>query len=193
MTTSELIADDKQFTGAKYRSGYSISTYDDGFGPLWISRNPLGINGIVRARTFEDAYSICEDEFFPEATETLEEIVKEYGFRREHVKVVKDAAVTVATDHCAVGERFAVPADYAPRLIPVFVRWETVETPAPDEWFENELFQESFGFRPNGPNSRDVLNHGIYSKDLNGDYLDPLTPEMVEELGIELSISDYQQ
>jgi hypothetical protein len=45
MTTSELIADDKQFTGAKYRSGYSISTYDDGFGPLWISRNPLGING----------------------------------------------------------------------------------------------------------------------------------------------------
>lgn len=35
--------------------------YDDGYGPLWISRNSIGINGIVRARTWEDAYGICED------------------------------------------------------------------------------------------------------------------------------------
>jgi len=34
----------------------------------------MGISGIVRAQTWEDAYSICEDEFFPDADdEALEE------------------------------------------------------------------------------------------------------------------------
>jgi hypothetical protein len=95
--TKELITDEQSFDGASYASGHSIQTYDDGFGPLWISRNSIGINGIVRAQTWEDAYSICEDEFFPEAHETIEEIVKEYGFKREHKKVV-------ATEQCGVVE-----------------------------------------------------------------------------------------
>jgi hypothetical protein len=190
MTHTGLITDGQRLIGAKYRSGYEISTYDDGFGPLWISRNPLGINGIVRAQTWEDAYSICEDEFFPEASETIEEIVKEYGFKREDKKVVKDPAVLVATEHCGVGERFEdYTRDYPNgTLLPEFVRWVTVETPDPDGWMENELFQESFGFRPNGPNKHDTLKHGIYAKDLNGDYLDRLTPKLVEEIGLVLEI-----
>src|SRR5271163_4896370 len=98
-----IITDVQQLNGATYRSGYEIKTYDDGSGPLWISRNSIGINGIVRAKTWEDAYSICEDEFFSEADETIEQIVKEYGFDRKHVKIVKDSSVLVATEHCAVG------------------------------------------------------------------------------------------
>ena len=39
----------------------------------------MGISGIVRAQTWEDAYEICEDEFFPAATETHEEWIAEYG------------------------------------------------------------------------------------------------------------------
>jgi hypothetical protein len=194
---NELITDEQRFNGAKYGSSaqYSIKTYDDGYGPLWISRNSIGINGIVRANSWEDAYSICEDEFFPEADETIEEIVKEYGFKREHKKVVKDGSVLVATDHCGVGERFAVyPSDYPDgKLVPEFVRWETVETPDPEAWIDNELFEESFGFRPNGPNKLDTLNHGIYSKDLNGDYLDPLTAELVADLGITLVIESEDE
>ena len=192
--TTNLIDDSQSFNGAKYRSGYEVSTYDDGFGCLWISRNSIGINGIVRARTFEDAYSICEDEFFPEADETMEEIVKEYGFNRESFKVVKDSSITVATEHCSAGERFArYPDDYPDgKLAPEFVRWVTVQTLAPDKWSENELFQESFGFRPNGPNKRDTLNHGIYSKDLNGDSLDRLTPELLADLEITLDIRDEE-
>ena len=190
---TNLITDEQSFDGASYSGGnYSIKTYDDAYGPLWISRNSIGINGIVRAQTWENAYSICEDEFFPEADETIEEIVKEYGFKREHVKIVKDSSILVATERCGVGERFAVSSDYAPTLIPQFIRWETIETPDPEAWIDNELFQESFGFRPNGPNKTDVLNHGIYSKDLNGDLLDPLTSEMVEDLGITLQISDCE-
>jgi hypothetical protein len=138
MNEKSLITDEQSFDGASYASGYSIQTYDDGFGPLWISRNSIGINGIVRAKTWEDAYSICEDEFFPEADETIEEIVKEYGFKREHKKVVRDAN----------GERFErYPEDYPNGKLAVeFVRWETIETPDPEAWSENELFQEAFAF-----------------------------------------------
>jgi hypothetical protein len=74
-----------------------------------------------------------------------------------------------------------------------FVRWETVETPDPDAWTENELFCEAYGFRPNGPNASDKLNHGIYAKDLNGDYLDRLTPALLADLDIELTIEKDEE
>lgn len=162
-----MINDNQSLVSAKYSSGYDIKIYDDGFGSLWISRNSIGINGIVRAQTWHDAYEICEDEFFPEADETIDEIKREYGFKREHIRVAD-----------ANGN---------------FVEWKTVETPNPDGWGDNELFQEAFGFRPNGPNQSDKLNHGIYSKDLNGDYLDRLTPNMCEELGITLEIKTEEE
>jgi len=189
-TTTELIQDGDKLIGAKYQSGYEIATYDYGFGPLWISRNSIGINGIVRAQTWEDAYGICKDEFFPEADETVEQLRAEYGFKGEHRKVVKDSSVLTAGDHTNAGERFErYPTDYPDgRLKPEFVRWVTVETPDPDAWPENECFCEGFGFRPNGPNAHDTLNHGIYSKDLNGNYLDRLTPELKADLGITLEI-----
>ena len=192
--TAELIHDGQRLAGAKTAGGYDIAVYDDGFGPLWIHRDSMGISGIVRAQTWEDAYGICEDEFFPEADETVEELVKEYGFRREHEKVVRDNSVTVAGEHTGVGERFAAyPDDYPDgKLRPEFIRWATVETPDPDAWTENELFTEVYGFRNNGPNERDKHKHGIYQKDLNGDSLDMLTSEMVEELGITLTIEDEE-
>jgi hypothetical protein len=135
-TNYDLIKDGDSLVSACYKSsGTPIQTYDDGFGNIYISRNSIGIYGIVRAQTWEDAYSICEDEFFPEADETIEEIVKETH--------------SLAT----------------------------------------RLFQERFGFRPNGANNRDTLNHGIYAKDLNRDSLDELTAEMLVDLGIELVIA----
>jgi hypothetical protein len=186
---ADLIKDGESLVSAK-RGAYEIQTYDDGFGPLWIHRNSIGISGIVRAQTWGDAYSICEDEFFPEADETLEEIVKEYGFKVEDRKVVADSSVTTAIEPLAAGERFEVyPDDYPDgKLKPQFLRWQTIETPDPDAWPEHPCFQEAFGFRPNGANNRDKLNHGIYAKDLNGDSLNRLTPELLEDLEIELTI-----
>jgi len=187
-----MITDNQSLNGANSRFNFSIPTYDDGYGPLWIHRHSRGISGIVRARTWEDAYSICEDEFFPEADKTVEELVKEYGFKREHLKVVRDPSVIVASEHCAVGERFErYPEDYPDgKLSLSFVRWATVETPDSDAWSENELFCEAYGFRNSGPNERDTHKHGIYAKDLNSDYLDSLTPELLAELGIALDISE---
>ena len=62
MQKIDLISDEQSLIGATNRFGHAIEVYDDGFGPLWIHRHSIGISGIVRARTWEDAYSICEDE-----------------------------------------------------------------------------------------------------------------------------------
>lgn len=188
-----MIKDGQTLVSACYAYGKTpIDTYDDGFGPLWISRNSIGINGIVRAQTWEDAYSICEDEFFMEADESMDELIKEYGFKREHHKVVADNTVTTGSDCLNAGERLAVyPNDYPNGLLkPTFIRWVTIETPDSGAWMENELFQEAYGFRNNGPNARDKHNHGIYQKDLNGDSLDRLTVELLNDIGIELTITD---
>jgi hypothetical protein len=158
------INDQQTLKSAASEFGGSIPVYDDGFGPLFIHRDSLGISGIVRAQTWEDAYSICEDEFFPEASETVEELQKEYGFRREHVRVLDPQGN--------------------------FIRWDTTETPDPEAWTENELFQEAYGFRPNGPNGRDKIGHGIYAKDLNGDSLELLTTDLAADLGITLGITE---
>lgn len=177
-----LIDDSQSFVSAQTSYGYDVKTYDDGYGPLWIARNSLGLVGIVRAKSFEQAHEICEDELFPEADETIDEIRAEYNKRIHHVKIVRDGDT----------ERPERETDYVDGKLAVeFVRWERVETLAAegeDVWPENELFQEAFGFRPNGANASDKHKHGIYSKDLNGEHLDLLTPELATELQLNLVI-----
>lgn len=133
----KLITDSQCLVSAKGRFGYSIPVYDDTLGPLWLVSDSMGICGIVRAQNCSDAYSVAEDEFFPEASETVEEFEAEYG----------------------------------------------------PQWIENEAWQEAFGFRPSGPNSKDKLQHGIYAKDLNGDYIEELTPERAKALEIRVLCS----
>ena len=41
---------------------------------------------------------------------------------------------------------------------------------------ESDIFQENYGFRPNGRNGTDTIGHGIYRKDLNGMLLRELVP-----------------
>lgn len=40
----------------------------DGYGPLWIYRDASGLEGVVQARTFEDAYSVIQDEILDGCT-----------------------------------------------------------------------------------------------------------------------------
>lgn len=63
------IADDQWLVRVVNQFGRELPIYDDGYGPLWIHRDSMGISGVVRAKTWEDAYSICEDEFFPAGDE----------------------------------------------------------------------------------------------------------------------------
>ena len=186
MQKTTLINDSQNLIGATSRFGSAIKTYDDGYGDLFIHRDSMGISGIVRARTWEDAYSICEDEFFPACDLTLDEIKKEYDFIREHVKIVRGQDGI---------ERDCQMSDYSDNgKLPdgMFIRWETRETPCEDAWSENELFCESYGFRPNGLS--DVKNpmSFIYAKDLNGDSLELLTHELLTALEITLQIEDQE-
>jgi hypothetical protein len=137
-----LINDDQSLLSATAR-GYSVLTYDDGFGPLWVMRDSMGISGIVRAQTWYDAYEICEDEIFPSPShgEGPEEWEKEYG---------------------------------------------------PD-WFENAIWQENFGIRPNGARSQEEENSSFYQKDLNGELLFQLTEQTLNEYGIVLEIVDNEE
>jgi hypothetical protein len=180
------IHDDQQLIGASMHDGsITIPIYDDGSGPLWILRDSMGIQGIVRCDTWEEAYSIAEDELLDDCDLSMDEIVKEYGFKREHVKMIQIPGQ---------GEvRPVRDSDYIDGKLPIgaFVRWETRETPDPEAWSENELFCEAYGFRPNG--LRDASNpmSFIYAKDLNGEALDALTPSLVAELGITLNLENW--
>ena len=61
------ITDNQRLVSAHFTHGTPIAIYDDGFGPLWIHRDSMGVSGIVRASTWKDAYGIAEDQFFPTA------------------------------------------------------------------------------------------------------------------------------
>ena len=129
-----MITDEQSFNGAVMHGTIPVKTYDDGYGPLWIMRNSMGVQGIIRARSWEDAYSIAEDEIFPDPSpEEEEDFATDYG----------------------------------------------------DEYWDHPHWQESYGYRPNYNGTS-----GYYQKDLNGESLDRLTPEMVDALSLTLDIRD---
>jgi len=64
---SKLTDDLRIVTAFVGRGQYPLYFYDDGFGPLWVYRESLGVRGIIRARTWEDAYGIAEDEIMDDA------------------------------------------------------------------------------------------------------------------------------
>jgi hypothetical protein len=134
--TSGLIQDSQSLVSVTNQFGRKLPVYDDGYGPLFIHRDSMGISGIVRARTWEDAYGICEDEFFPSAQD-----------------------------------------------------WEMKECGKPGD----SLWDESFGFRPNGKGGpTPEKDSGVYAKDLNGDRLDLLTPQLLSDLGLTLGIVENE-
>ncbi len=65
----------------KSRFGSVVRYYDDGMGPLFVMRDSMGIIGIVRAMSWEDAYSIVEDEFLHVVP--ADEIGEAYGFNSQ--------------------------------------------------------------------------------------------------------------
>lgn len=142
----QLITDEQSLVGAKSRFGHSIPIYDDGFGPLFVHRDSMGISGIVRARTWEDAYEICEDEFFPAAD-------KEANEEWDKISAMPD------------GE---------------------------DKNHEQACFEEAYGYRSNSRKEKDGTLSSIYAKDLNGDALDLLTPELLARLEITLEITNNE-
>lgn len=68
--------DDKDFKCSKCER-----TWDAGFGPLWVYEEPFGILGVIRAKTWEEAYECALDEIMDGCT--YAEMVKEAGLTPE--------------------------------------------------------------------------------------------------------------
>lgn len=105
--------------------------YDDGDGPLWLYRDAGGLLAIVRARTWHDAWSVCEDEILDDADES--------------------------------------DIEYA----------------------EDGSLPEGTNYRPNGSGSNAWNKTDIYSEDLNGSILEPLTADLMERLSIVVTWESY--
>lgn len=183
LETSELITDEQSLVSAQFNHGTPIQTYDDGFGPLFILRDSMGVQGIIRAQSWEDAYGIAGDEMFPAADESWEEMQREYAteyksgrelWMHEHDnnweawKALSDAEKDAA--YRAVGK----------------------DVPFTGDITEHPCWQEAYGFRNNGRKEADGTVSHIYAKDLNGESLDILTSELVAGLGITLNIQSNE-
>jgi hypothetical protein len=142
--TSALITDSQRLVSGKSRFGHSIPIYDDGFGPLFIHQDSMGISGIVRAKSWEDAYGICEDEFFPAGDDDA----------AEEQKLIEAMPEGDKRDHLQAS-------------------WE-----------------EAYGWRSGSRRMPDGTLSIIYAKDLNGDSLELLTPELLKRLEITLQIEN---
>jgi hypothetical protein len=170
------IESNKTLVSVHDKNGREIPFYDDCDGNLYIHYQPCGNfyfpAAVVRARGFEKAWEIVCDEFLPEAEISIAELRKEYGFRRKHVRIMRDAE----------GREF-IPDSFPLPDSAEFVRWKTTEVSEPDAWPENEVFLESYTFRPSGPRFGDVWRHGIAELDVNGISLRRVTES--DELKIE--------
>jgi hypothetical protein len=63
-------------TYGRFDTRYQVSRfYDDGDGPVFIYQDASGLLGIVRARSWEDAWSIVEDEILDDADETDPDLI----------------------------------------------------------------------------------------------------------------------
>ena len=62
----ELINNERSLTGATVHDN-PLRVWDDGFGPLWVYLETLGAVGVVRAKTWEDAYDCVVDEIMDDA------------------------------------------------------------------------------------------------------------------------------
>jgi hypothetical protein len=52
----------------KSQFGRPIRWWDDGFGPMWVYRETMGVLGVVRAQTWHDAFECVQDEIMDGCT-----------------------------------------------------------------------------------------------------------------------------
>lgn len=146
------------------RYGPPWDIYDNGSGKLWIMRNSICAEGVVRAETFEDAYACFTDEIMCDG----EEPPAYYG----DGDLIGDAAAQMIES----GDNRS--------------REEIVEALE----HECACWDEANGFRggtPENPYNKDYLKTGIYEKDINGESVEPLTVKFCYDYGLCLQFSTW--
>lgn len=169
----ELITDEQALTGATTRFGTPIRTYDDGFGPLWVYRTSLGITGVVRAETWEGAYSCVLDEILTPIPD--EDVIEAYGFY----------VLPQDVFHREESKEWYAMRNAGENLATFDTEQEAIKYCQDTMAREECDLVEGYQYQDNATGS------GIVSTDLNGESLGLLTPETTQELEISLQLEDY--
>ena len=141
----------------------------------------MGVQGIIRAQSWADAYEIAEDEMFDDCDLTWEEMQKEYStlyMSGRELWLHEHGNNWEAWDALSDGDKARAMHYSTGRDVP-FVGDIT----------EHPCWEEAYGSRPNGARDHSKPMSHIYAKDLNGESLDLLTPAMMADLGIVLNIT----
>lgn len=179
--------DSQTLKSAKNRFSRPIKIYDDGFGPLWVYRESLGVVGIVRSQTESDAWDCVLDEILaPVPVEDIKASPEDYYVceREYHCPAPKDYCKGIC--HCS-----------EPKYSYTRTCWKCRQFRTPDEQKacnctdSKELstvylaLAEGYHYMPNSSNSS-----GIVGTDLNGSYLEILTDELQKGLEIILELEE---
>ena len=167
---TELITDEQELLGARTRFDNPIKTYDDGFGPLWVYRESLGVVGVVRAQNWESADSIVGDEILTPIPE--DDMIEAYGFY-----VIPEEPLNLA-----VSRWWDAMKGDGEHLARFKTEQEAMEHCARQIVLDQPDLVDGYKFQDNATGS------GIVLEDVNGSSLDLLTPELLHELQITLQI-----
>ncbi len=184
-----MIKDSQTLKSAKSEFGHDIKVYDDGFGPLWVYQESLGVVGLVRALSYEEAWDSVLDEILtPVPSDELRDFPGDFYVcgRDYHCPAPKiysrgvclcSLAVHSEARRCWKCKQFHTPDQQKAcnctelkSLDPVYL-----------------TLAEGLHYMPNASGTS-----GIVSEDLNGSHLSELTDELQESLKISLTIEDEE-
>ena len=169
-----MINDTQSLVGARQSRawdeyGTPIMIYDDGFGPLWIYREAGGLQGIVRAQSWESAYEICQDEIMTRVPQ--DEVIEAYGF---YVLNTSKPGNPGFQARSPIGE-----------LLAEFNTRDEAEKYCLDTIGREECeLVEGYEYQPNATGT------GLVSFDLNGQSLVQLTSKLAERLEIRIQVEE---
>jgi hypothetical protein len=148
------------------RFGNPIRYYDDGWGPLWLCQNTMGVVGIIRCQS--EAYEIWGDEFRKPIEE--DEVHEAYGtFDR-----LVDLMVARGHENDVRLRRFCY--SWAPVW---FAAKSHLQRNQDGDWPD---LIEGYEYQANSTGT------GIVTIDLNGESLELLTTEMLERHEIQVNV-----
>lgn len=149
--------------------GHPVRYYDDGDGHLWIMRDTMGIQGIVRCRHEHTAYEIVGDEFRMPLPD--EDVHEAYGSFDKLLKFMESRG----------HENDYALRHFCSRYDVVWFAICSRRLQAGDDCLE---LIEGYEYQSNATGS------GIVSVDLNGELLEPLTSAEIERLELVMTIED---
>lgn len=197
--TNMMITDEQELVSVTNQWGREQKIYDDGFGPLWVYRESLGVMGIVRAQSYESAWDCVLDEILaPVPSDEITESPDDFYVceRDYHCGAPKNYSEGKCL--CSLAEHSEFRECWRCRQQPHRARiegdWDHEYLGCTErKALANEVYlglAEGYEYQPNSGGTS-----GIVGTDLNGNALDVLTKDLAEhlELTVVVRCSDCEK